>query len=77
MVMGNLVLNAVAAGLFYTVAVNVFAPIVILSFILSVFKTLSGLLVIALLLLQHAKSWMQINKAMDVNTGFIIFLFIH
>jgi len=71
-VKGSCVLNEVAVALLYTVALNVLLPTVILSFILSVFKTLLELLVTSLVLLQQAKSWMQIKQDRRVIKGFIL-----
>jgi len=71
-VKGSCVLNEVAVALLYTVALNVLLPTVILSFILSVFKTLLELLVTSLVLLQQAKSWMQIKQERRVIKGFIL-----
>jgi uncharacterized membrane protein len=53
--------------------VKVFVPVVIFSFILSVIEALLGLLVISLLLLQQAKSWMQMKQDINVIIGFILF----
>ena len=74
MVMGNLDLNAVTVALLYNVAVKIFVPTVIFSFILSVIKTLCGLLVASLFLLQQAKSWMQIKQDINVMIAFIVLL---
>jgi hypothetical protein len=71
-VSGNLALKAFTVALLKSVAVKVFVPTVILSFILLVSKVLFELVVISSLLLQ-AKSLMQIKKANNVITGFILF----
>ena len=55
---------------------KVFVPIVIFSFILSVIKALSGRLVISLLLLQQAKSWIAMKQDMNVIVGFILLAFL-
>jgi hypothetical protein len=71
-VKGSCVLNEVAVALLYTVALNVLLPTVILSFILSVFEVWLELLVTSLVLLQQAKSWMQIKQERRVIKGFIL-----
>jgi hypothetical protein len=71
-VKGSCVLNEVAVALLYTVAVNVLLLTVILSFILSVFEVWLELLVTSLVLLQQAKSWMQIKQERRVIKGFIL-----
>jgi hypothetical protein len=71
-VKGSCVLNEVAVALLYTVALNVLLPTVILSSILSVFEVWLELLVTSLVLLQQAKSWMQIKQERRVIKGFIL-----
>ena len=71
-VKGSCVLNEVAVALLYTVALNMLLPTVILSFILSVFEVWLELLVTSLVLLQQAKSWMQIKQDKKVITAFIV-----
>jgi hypothetical protein len=47
-------------------------PTIILSFILSVFEVWLELLVTSCVLLQQAKSWMQIKQERRVIKGFIL-----